>query len=61
MMTDTPYLDVFDEDARLILEPAPNGGWIVKAASKDFGRESALLGAFGNAKDMLAALARSLT
>ena len=51
-----PYIaPVFDTES-LILQPMPNGGWVVQArdhSSRDMARN---LGAFSNTEDMLQAL-----
>ena len=62
-MTDTRalHLDAFDKSSTLILEPAPNGGWIVREKATDISYQNRLLGAFGNTPQMLEALAGALS
>lgn len=54
------FVGPFKKDQRLLLEPAQNGGWILKAFYGE-GRRNDVLGAYSNSHDMLTALASSLT
>ena len=54
-----PAIDVFATDAPLVLEMAPNGGWIVSQVSGR-GIEPKKLGAYSSAQDMLDALSDAL-
>ena len=52
----TPYVGVFKDTDTLILAPAKNGGWVVSVSSGSMGAMNETIGAFTNAKDMMAAL-----
>ncbi|GGF73601.1 hypothetical protein SAMN05216376_111130 [Mameliella alba] len=55
-MTKKPFLAPFSGSKPLILEPMPNGGWVVSQQERDYGRQPAGLGAFSSTGDMLDAL-----
>jgi hypothetical protein len=57
---DTPSMGAFRNDRALIIEPAPNGGWTISQAGS-MGERHALIGAYSDAADMLAALSENLT
>lgn len=56
---DHPKIGVFNTSAPLILEMAPNGGWIV-SQSTDARCHAATIGAYSSAEDMLRALSAAL-
>ncbi|WP_333846913.1 hypothetical protein [Phaeobacter italicus] len=45
---------------RLMLNPAPNGGWVVSKAPNDMGAIPETLGAYSSTEDMLEALRQAL-
>jgi len=51
-----PEIGPFTTDHPLILEPAQNGGWVVKQQPAHMGEGAGVLGAYTNAGDMLEAL-----
>lgn len=57
--TQFPRIAVFNTDAPIILEMAPNGGWIITQQA-DSRCVPNRLGAYSSAEDMLGALAEAL-
>lgn len=55
-----PYIDHFEPEDTLVLEPVANEGWIVTIRSKKPGMTGECVGAFSNTADMLAALNAAL-
>jgi hypothetical protein len=54
-----PIIGVFRTDAPIVLEMAPNGGWVVPQVN-DPREYSQRLGAYSSAEDMLRALSEAL-
>jgi len=49
-----------ETDEPLILEQAPNGGWVVLQNSKDMRAAPPMIGAYSSAQDMIKALSVAL-
>ena len=60
-MTAAPQIGVFKRDEQLVLEPAPNGGWVVLQHPREHMVKQSVIGAYTTTKDMLAALGEALT
>lgn len=59
-MAMTPEIGVFKNTDRLVLSPAPNGGWTVSVFGRSMGDMDTMIGAYTDANDMLAALSGAL-
>jgi hypothetical protein len=60
-MTDRPYIAPFDSTQPISIIPMPNGGYLVEQGTFDRqGFRPQPLGAFGSARDMIAALSAAL-
>jgi hypothetical protein len=57
---ETPTIGVFKTTDRLILQPAPNGGWIVSSQNGGPEYRDELIGAYGSAAEMIAAMQAAL-
>lgn len=55
-----PRMISSEGEARLMLERAPNGGWVVSSAPENIGMMSKVFGAYSSTEDMLEALRKAL-
>ncbi len=55
-----PTIGVFKATDRLILQPAPNGGWIVSSHNGETGFRDEVIGAYGSASEMINAMHAAL-
>lgn len=53
------YLAPFDRTTELVLTPAPNGGWTIRARGPEYCVDN-ILGAFSSSEDLLTALGVAL-
>ena len=44
----------------LVLQPAPNGGWVVLAATRNTGLQHVIIGAFSSSNDLIFAMTSAL-
>jgi hypothetical protein len=50
------FIDRELSNSTLILQPAPNGGWVVKEVAGHFGEKAKTIGAYSTHADMIEAL-----